>query len=679
MILKLTDEGLVRQMNHEYLLIQPWGENSFRVRATRNAKLSEDIPSALTEELPESGKQMKTELLKDGREAKLTNGKLTCLLSESGKLKFTNEKGELLLEEFERDRFREWMDGDFYSALELHPRQMRPHPMTESYQLTERFEAQEGERFYGMGQYQQNILNLKGCRLELAQRNSQITVPFVISSRGYGFLWNNPAVGYATFASNVTEWFSESTCQLDFWVTAGDTPAMIEEAYANVTGKAPMMPEYGMGFWQCKLRYWTQEELLGVAREYKKRGIPLNVIVADFFHWPNQGDWKFDREYWPDPAGMVRELEEMGVRLMVSVWPTVEPSSENYKEMDENGFLVQTEAGKHDCLLGGAGFMDVTNPECRSYVWEKIKKNYYEDGVRIFWLDEAEPEMTKYEFSHYRYHLGSDVQIGNVYPREYARMAYEGMTAEGQENVLNLIRCAWAGSQKYGTLVWSGDIDSSYHSLKNQVTAGLSMGLCGIPWWNTDIGGFCGADIHDESFKELLVRWFEYGTFTPVMRLHGYRKPFREPLSNHGGGKCNSGAENEIWSYGLEVYEILKSYIELREGLRPYIREVMAEAHEKGTPVMRTLFYGFPEDARCWDVKDAYLFGPDLLVQPVTDEGVTEAKVYLPAGESWTYAWSGETYEGGQEITVCAPLEKIPLFIRKGHSASLSEELWKKG
>lgn len=606
-MIKITENGLFRRVDKEVLLIQPWGENSFRIRATQNRAFDEDIPSALTETLSEAGMKSEITLEKEGKAAVIRNGKLTCYLSETGKLKFVNQKGELLLEEYERDRFRELMDGDFYSAPEIHPRQMKPITGTSSYELTEQFEAQEGEMFFGMGQYQQDILNLKGCRLELAQRNSQITIPFTVSSRGYGFLWNNPAIGHVFFANNITEWHAVSSKQLDFWVTAGDTPAEIMEAYAGVTGKAPMMPEYGMGFWQCKLRYWTQDELLSVAREYKKREIPLDVIVADFFHWPNQGDWKFDTEYWPDPEGMVKELSDMGIQLMVSVWPTVEKTSENYAEMEENGYLIRTEAGRRDGILSNAGLMDATDPDCRAYVWKKLKQNYYEKGVRIFWLDEAEPELTRYEYSHYRYHIGSDLQVGNVYPKEYARMAYEGMHEEGQENILNLIRCAWAGSQKYGTLVWSGDIDSSFRSLKNQLAAGLNMGMAGIPWWNTDIGGFGGADIRDENFKELLVRWFEFGTFTPVMR---------------------------------------------------------------------TLFYEFPQDARCWQEKSAYMYGGDILVRPVTEDGLCSVPVYLPAGCLWRDMWTGAEYEGGQEIEVSAPLEQIPLFMRIEDGRKDISDLW---
>ena len=461
----------------------------------------------------------------------------------------------------------------------------------------------------------------------------------------------------------MTEWISKSTKQMDYWITAGDTPAEIEEAYANATGKVPMMPEYGLGFWQCKLRYQTQEELLEVAREYHRRGLKVDVIVADFFHWPAEGDWKFDKDYWPDPAAMVRELKEMGMELMVSIWPTVDAGSENYEEMAELGYLTRSEFGKRLGQLGDACIIDVTNPGGRAYVWDKIKKNYYENGIRIFWLDEAEPEFTGYEYEQYRYLRGADLEVGNIYPKEYARMAYEGMEAEGQQNIVNLLRCAWAGSQRYGALVWSGDIDSSFRSLRNQLTAGLNMGLAGIPWWTTDIGGFHGGNIHDPKFHEILVRWFEFGTFCPVMRLHGFREPFKKPLSTTGGGKMFSGAENEVWSYGEEVYEICKKYMELRETLRPYVRGLMQEAHEKGTPVMRPLFYDFPDDPKAWEIEDQYMFGSDILVAPILHADERERTLYLPKG-SWKHLFTGEVYEGGATVTVAAPLDQLPVFER---------------
>ena len=390
------------------------------------------------------------------------------------------------------------------------------------------------------------------------------------------------------------------------------------------------------------------------------------MIVVDFFHWPDEGEWKFDPEYWPDPDAMVRELKEMGIELMVSIWPTVDYESENFKEMKENGYLINTERGFPvglRCFTDTLHF-DATNPEARSYVWNKVKQNYYDKGIKVFWLDEAEPEYSFYDFDHYRYHLGPNVQIGNIYPRCYAQTFYEGMEAEGQQNIVNLLRCAWAGSQKYGALVWSGDIHSSFESLRNQFAAGLNMGIAGIPWWTTDIGGFHGGNPSDPAFREVLVRWFEYGAFCPVMRLHGDREPHKAPMSDVRGGRCASGADNEVWSYGDEAYEICKKYMFLRERMRPYTEQLMREAHEKGSPVIRPLFYGFPEDKKAWEVEDQYLYGADILVAPILYAEQRERRVYLPEGVNWTEVWTGKGYEGGQTITVDAPIDQIPLFVK---------------
>jgi alpha-D-xyloside xylohydrolase len=244
------------------------------------------------------------------------------------------------------------------------------------------------------------------------------------------------------------------------------------------------------------------------------------------------------------------------------------------------------------------------------------------------------------------------------------------MRQAGQEQVLNLLRCAWAGSQRYGALVWSGDIHSSFKSLRNQLAAGLNMGIAGIPWWTTDIGGFHGGSVTDTRFHELLVRWFQWGCFCPVMRLHGDREPHKPPMGTERGATCVSGADNEIWSYSEEVYGICKKYIALREKLRPYIEGLMKAAHEKGSPVIRPLFYDFPEDKNAWEVEDQYLFGPEFLVAPVLYEGQRERELYLPAGknsrQTWTNVWTGERYEGGKRITVDAPLEMIPVFSLTG-------------
>lgn len=290
------DDKLIFRFDDHLLWIQPWSDNAFRVRATKLASMpTEDWALG-----SKPASQHPIIELTAGKEASITNGKITAAVSPRGKVIIYDSKGTKLLEEYARHR-KDPLDPKC-SALEIEARELRPI-LGGDYHLTMRFESLDPkEKIFGMGQYQQPYLDLKGADMELAHRNSQASVPFAISSRGYGFLWNNPAIGRAVFGKNVMSFEAYSTRALDYWVVAGDSPAEIVEAYARVTGYVPMMPEYGLGFWQCKLRYWNQEQLLNVAREYRRREVPLDLIVIDFFHWKHQGEWKFDPEFWPDPG-----------------------------------------------------------------------------------------------------------------------------------------------------------------------------------------------------------------------------------------------------------------------------------------------------------------------------------------------------------------------------------------
>lgn len=650
-MLALEEQKIIYHYDAEELWIEPWGENAVRVRATKTNQLPKQNWALIEQD------EVQVQIYKDNNGAIMHNGKLTVKISNSGKITMYNQNNSLLLKEYDTK----------FSAVNIEAREFVPN-IGGDYHLTMRFESlDKNEKIYGMGQYQQPYLDLKGLDLELAHRNSQASVPFALSSLGYGFLWNNPSIGRVVFGKNITSFEALATKVLDYWFVAGDTPAEIEEAYAKVTGTVPMMPEYGLGFWQCKLRYQTQEELLQIAREYKRRELPIDLIVIDFFHWYKQGEWKFDPVYWPDPDSMISELKEMGIELMVSIWPTVDRESENYNEMLEKGYLIRTERGFRVGLnfQGATIHYDATNPKARKYVWEKVKNNYYKKGIKVFWLDEAEPEYTVYDFDNYRYYLGTDLEIGNIYPVDYARTFYEGMKSEGQENIVNLIRCAWAGSQKYGTLVWSGDIESSFSSMKNQLAAGLNMGIAGIPWWTTDIGGFYGGNPQDPKFKELFVRWFQWGTFCPVMRLHGDRQPQQPQIGTTGGAACRSGAPNEVWSYGEEVYKICVKYMKLREKMRDYTRLLMKEAHEKGTPIIRPLFYEYPEDIQCWNVEDEYFYGSDILVAPILESGAISRKIYLPNSSTWIEYETKKHYDGGKWIEVKVRLDTIPIFIKE--------------
>ncbi len=652
MTLQKKQDRIIWRKGQAFIQIEAWGPDALRVRGALNLQLSDDDPlSALLTPPPAS-----PEISIGRRKARIRNGALAAEIDEKGFIRFVNTvTGEEVLEEFRpplphpHRRFIASMDSDHFGV------QMR-------------FKAYEGERFYGLGQQQHGLLDQKGAVIDLLQRNGEVIIPFLFSSRGYGFLWNNPAVGRVELGRNHTRWIAESTKKLDYWITLGASPAQILQRYVDATGHAPMMPEWASGFWQCKLRYETQEELLAIAREYKKRGLPLSVIVIDFFHWPHMGEWRFDSADWPDPAGLVRELDEMGVKVKVSVWPTMNFDSAYFQEARERGLLVETNRGvlatrlMTDANAPGStiplAYYDATNPEARAWLWERIREGYYQHGIKIFWLDVGEPELIPDDPDNLRYHLGNGLAVTNIYPMMHARAFYEGLRSEGEEEILTYNRSAWAGSQRYGAAVWSGDIPSTFETLQTQVRAGLSIGLSGIPWWASDIGGFYDGDPQDPVFRELMVRWFQYSVFTPILRLHGYRKPGDiERFWERGGA-------NEVWSFGDEVYGLLVQQLFLRERLRPYIMRLMADASATGAPPMRPLFFHFPEDEAAWRIEDSYLFGPDLLVAPILQWGQRRRQVYLPSGASWRDAWSDQIFEGGQWITADAPLSHIPLFLR---------------
>ena len=580
-------------------------------------------------------------------------------------IRCTVKEGRLI---FSRDGKTVLEEKSYPWALHKTARTYKLINMADSFKATLSFEPQD-EILHGMGQYRDSVYDLKGTVLEMAPRNSQISVPFVVSSAGYGFLWNNPAIGAASFGGNVTEWKAEAAKSIDYWITAAETPAEILSRYTEVTGHASPIADELLGLWQCRLRYRTQDEVLEVAREYKRRGIKLDVIVIDFFHWDYQGDWSFDPEYWPDPQAMVDELAEMGTKVMVSVWPTIDSRSVNFQELKDRGFLIRTDRGINSAMdfFGRMYFFDSTNPDAREYGYQILKKNYGQYGIDMFWLDEAEPEYTVTDYDHYRQFIGPVAETGNFYSRQHARMLYDGQKKDGMEAPLNLIRCAWVGSPRFGALVWSGDVQSTFREMKHQMINGINMGVAGIPWWISDTGGFYDGFVDNEEFRELLVRWFQWACFTPVLRMHGDRLPHIPELTkdtDHGGGFCFAGAPNELWSYGEEVYEILHKYLDIREGMKDYIKEAMKETMETGLPLIRAMFIEYPEDSECWKIPDEYMFGSKYLVAPVSDYKARSRQVYLPEGD-WK-AWDTEEiiHSNGEYIEAAAPLDYMPVYER---------------
>lgn len=669
---KQEGSALVFYHQGERLKIEPWGRDSLRVRATvlrdftgNNWALTESVEHNADIVVEEKAENLPGEDKSPRQTGAIVNGRIRAEVNHRGVISFYRDNTLLL-----REYFRAY-DGTISRqsrCLKTVNREWKGVIGGTEHSLLVKFESNKEEKIFGMGQYQQECMNMKGCVLELAQRNSQISVPFALSSLGYGFLWNNPAVGQVAFGNNYYQWEARSTKEMDYWITAADTPKEILQNYTAATGRAPLFPEDRMGLWQCKLRYRTQDEVLEVARRYQAEGVHIDQMVIDFFHWTLQGDWKFDRKYWPDPKAMVEELHAMGTKVIVSVWPSVDRKSENFWPMMERGLLMRTERGAAQTydFQGDCVEIDVFNPEARAYVWEACKKNYFDLGIDAFWLDNSEPDLGVYDFDHYRYCDGPALSLSNLYPQWMSRAFFEGMEKEGRGPIVNLLRCCWAGSQKYGNVIWSGDVPSTFEAFASQIQCGLNMGLCGISWWTTDIGGFMTDDVNDPDFRQLLIRWYQFAVYSPVLRMHGDRGPHNiPPLDDRdwGGGYLYTGQPNELWSYGEENYAIMKKYYELRLALHGYIQSLYQEAHENGSPLLRAMFYEFPEDQACWQLQDQYMFGGKYLVAPVLKLNQFAREVYLPAGQ-WRLTSTGQCFPGGQTVTVDAPIDYMPVFER---------------
>lgn len=637
------------RFNREYLKIEAWNENVIRVRATKNNTL---LPFDWV--LQPKNEEIEVKITESEEKKVLVNGKLTCEFLANNRIIFKDTKSDrILLEEVEKPRAYRDVGRILYPVD------------TSSYHGETRFKSDDDEKIFGVGQHQHNRLNQKGCIIDLQQFNSEVTVPVIYSSRGYGFFWNNPAIGRVEFGMNKTRWVANVTDQIDYFVVGGDSPAEIMKGYSTITGMPSKMPEWATGFWQCKLRYKNRDELMEVANKHvKEYGLPMSVIVIDFFHWDQMGNWDFDPACWPDPEGMIKELDEMGIKLMVSIWVNVNPNSRNFQEMQEKGYLIRTDRGldaffiftdtyeKDNCTLYT---YDSTNPEARQFHWDVVKKNYCERGVTLYWLDVCEPMlMSDCDNNNIRLYLGSGSKVSSLYPYYHGKAYYDNMLIAGDQRVLNLSRSAWAGNQSIGTCVWSGDIDSTFLSLRKQIKAGLNMSMSGIPWWTTDIGGFYGGKIKDPEFRELVVRWFQFSLFCPIFRLHGFRDSWDFKV----------GGDNEVWSFGDEAFKIIKDLLAIREQLRPYIMEQMELSSETGTPPMRPLFFDFTDDERCFEVEDQFLFGPDILFAPIAEYKQRERSVYLPKGATWYCANTGKEYQGGQEIQVYVPLNKMAVFTK---------------
>jgi alpha-D-xyloside xylohydrolase len=519
------------------------------------------------------------------------------------------------------------------------------------------------EALYGLGQHQAGVWNYRGESVDISQDNSNISIPFLVSSKGYGVYWNNDSRSrFNNRFANYLYVSSEVADVIDYYFFYGPELDKIVADYRELTGQAPMFGRWAYGFWQCKNRYKSQDEILGVAKKYRDLHIPVDNIVQDWFWWNRKGEFVFNKNY-PDPKGMVDELHSENVHLMISIWPFFEPGSTNYDYMDQHGWFVDKfKFAKPPYHTNAMAVYDATNPEARKYYWNEIDKALFSIGIDAWWMDTTEPETEGQEENillNHKLYVGSGNRYLNIYPLMDTGAVYQGQrSASDKKRVYILSRSAFSGEQRNSVTAWSGDVVSDFVTFRRQIPGGLNFALSGIPYWTTDIGGFVFGSPADPKFRELFVRWFQFGTFSPVMRVHGTRNP----------------DENELWSYGPDAQKILVSFDRLRYRMLPYIYSLAWKTTSEGYSPMRPLVMDFRTDERAENIGDQFMFGPAFLVSPVTEPAASMRQLYLPNAK-WYDFWTGTSSQGGKMIEAAAPLERIPLYIRAGSILPLGPEM----
>jgi alpha-D-xyloside xylohydrolase len=555
------------------------------------------------------------------------------------------------------------------------------------------FHAPDDEHYYGLGENQQGYLDHRQrpitCAADyLAAASPTWCVPFLVTNKGYGLLWDNPSSTtiFPAFDGR-TRWTSTLGRRVSYFVIAGRTTDEIYSGYRLLTGVTPMLPKAAYGFIQCKQRYRTQAEVLAVAKGYRDRHLPLDMIVVDWFYYTQMGQYDFKPDDWPDPLAMNKELHAENIESMISVWPRFAPGSRYYDQLLQKGWFEHYADTAATVDLPGRGKpvdglpydkagsdIDTTNPEAARWWWQLIHDNIASKGFDYFWADETEPDLPP---DGAYFHIGPGTQYFNVYPLFHLAAIYDGVRRDGVRpgeeghRALTLSRDAYTGAQRNGAIFWTSDIAPTWDTLRRQIPAGLNNAASGIAYTGNDIGGWQGLPashkpdhppllsaegardtVHqNEDYPELYTRWFQYGTFLPTMRTHGTR------------------THNEVWSYGPQAEPILEKYLKLRYALMPYLYSLGWFTHQTGAPFMRALFMDFGSDPHVFDDRIAtteYMFGPALLVAPVTEQGATTREVYLPAGTDWYNYWTDERMHGGQTIIAKAPIDTIPLFVRAG-------------
>ncbi|MDM7925847.1 MAG: glycoside hydrolase family 31 protein [bacterium] len=625
------------------------------VQIVRTPSDSDPIPSSLvTEGVKPSGSQFTVE--ERGPEIRLLTGKLIILLdSRTGEAAIRDSNDRLIFREGSGRIIPAVVAGEKVNHIQ------------------QSFQWLQGEALYGLGQHQEGTFNWRGHYVEMFQYNMRAVVPFLLSTNGYGILWDNCSYTKFNDTSAGSFVWSEAGDAISYFFIYGPEPDAVIRNYRKLTGDAPLFPKWTYGYIQSKERYQSQQEILDIAREYRQRRIPMDAVVLDWQYW-DDGMWgqkSFNRDRFPDPEAMLRTLHtDHNAHFMISIWPKMSSRSPDHNEMAAHaGFLYPSDSDP---------FYDAFNPEARSLYWEQADRGLFSKGVDAWWCDASEPELDGWDLNCDAFRtkmkpsIGSGSRYMNAYSLMHAKGIYENQRrVTADKRVVNLTRSAFSGQQKYAAITWSGDITADWDVFRNQIPAGLNFCMSGIPYWTTDIGAFFiqssgvgglgrggwfrngrfDGGIADEGYKELYVRWFQYGAFCPIFRAHGTDFP------------------REIWRFGepgTRAYDTLLKFDNLRYRLMPYIYSTAWKVTDEGYTMMRGLAMDFGQDPHVFEIDDQFMFGPSILVNPVTRPGVTYRAVYLPLDADWYNFWTGERYSGGQTFPVPAPLHEMPLFVRAG-------------
>jgi alpha-D-xyloside xylohydrolase len=633
-------DGLHATVGDEQLAITVCGASVIHVVATPVSSVTNDSPRPWMLDPAQSCPGAKFQFAQNEKSATLTTDALKVEFSLAhGNLSYSTAAGESLLRE----------GGSI-------PRTYEPVEVNgeHTFRITDRFSPDATEGIYGLGQHQNGMFNYRGATVELGQNNTDVAIPFLVSSKGYALLWNTASLTYEDNRFPLEFSFSSMAGKsVDYYFLYGPEFDSIIHEYRSMTGHTPMLPKWSYGFFQSKDRYVSLDEILSITKRYRAEHIPIDAIVQDWFWWKTEGDPTFNANYHDVPKDL-ETLHGQHMHAMISVWGLFDPASENFKQLAAQNFDVPK-----------AHVYDATNPAAREFYWNNLAGKLFAQGWDAFWLDSAEPEeywphMGDAILRNKKLAIGNGAEYTNVFPLLHTSgIQQHWMEASKQKRVFLLTRSAFVGQQRVGATVWSGDVYSTYWGLQHQVAAGLNFALSGYPYWTTDIGGYWPAydgKTQIADYQNLYARWFEFGTFCPIFRSHGHRP------------------QNEMWTYD-KIEPILIKYDKLRYRLMPYIYSLAWKVSNEDYTIQRPLVMDWRTDQRTWNIGDEFMFGPSILVSPVLKQDATHRTLYLPDSPKWYDFWTGAATKGSQEVEAEAPLDRLPLYIRAGSILPLGPEI----